>query len=311
MPVTKKAAEKIICCRCKKEYASTTQFYKTNSILYGTSGYLPVCKECLGDIFYRYFKKYNNSKKAIKRMCMAFDLYYDDSIFDTCADDDISVIVGNYIKRINLVQYKGKTFDSTLEGDFFFHNKRKEISQTEFITLPVRKEEPKQEDKKEISSRDINKWGDGFEPEDYENLNSHYKYLKSANPNCDSNQEIFIIELCQIYMLKARALKSGNVDDFKKLSETYRKTFEKAGLKTEQDVSNDADSCWGQLVKDVSQYTVEEYYRDQQLYKDMDGLDDYYQRHCARPLFNTKFGTQTRDTEYYVHEEDEDDSDGE
>lgn len=316
MPVTKKAAEKVICCRCKKEYGSTTFFYKTNSILFGTSGHLPVCKECLGEIFLKYFKKYNHSKRAMKRLCMAFDLYYDDSIFDTCSDDDISVVLGNYIKRLNMVQYKGKTFDTTLEGDFYFQNKKKAINQTEFVTLPLEKpkEEPVQEvqEKKEVSSRDINKWGDGFEPEDYKALNSHYKYLKDANPNCDSNQEIFIIELCQTNMLKMKALREGAVDDYKKLAETYRKTFEKAGLKTEQDVSNDADSCWGQLVKDISQYTVEEYYRDKLLYKDMDGLDDYYQRHCARPLFNTKFGTQTRDKVYYVHEDEyEEDSDDE
>lgn len=273
--------------------------------MYAATGYLPICKKCLLELFDKYTEKYNDSQKALQRICMAFDLYYSDALFESCMNVNGSIL-GSHIRMLNMQQHKGKTFDTAIDEGFEVTSNNN-ISTDNSKKKVETKTEETEETNSNVSKKDIKKWGTDFEDADYQILNSHYEQLKNANPNCDSNQEVFIIDLCYINMQKMKSLRNGDIDSYNKLTESYRKSFKQAGLKTEEEAQNNADACWGLMVKDVGQYTVEEYYRDKQLYKDMDGLGEYYERYVARPIFNTKFGTQERDSEYYVHEEDEDD----
>ena len=115
-------------------------------------------------------------------------------------------------------------------------------------------------------------------------LEEHYKYLKKANPDFDSNQEIFIMDLCQIKMQQTRAMMSGRTDDYIKLTESYRKTFAQAGLKTVKESANDDDFSFGLTAQMIEQYSPAEYYKDKERYKDFDGLGDYITRLLTRPL---------------------------
>lgn len=298
--VENKSAVTYYCCRCGGQYKTPTQFFKSHSNLFADNGIMPVCKKCLTELFNDYIKKYNDVEKALQRICMAFDLYYSKSLFDSCNNGGNSLL-GVYIKNLNMIQYKDKTFDTSIKEGFVF-----DPNNTGEDDVVETNKEPEEFN---VSKKDLKKWGDGFEDVDYQVLNAHYEQLKAANPNCDNNQELFINDLCYIHMQKMKSLRGGDIDSYNKLTESYRKSFKQAGLKTEEEALNNADACWGVMLKEISQYTVEEYYKDKTLYKDMDGLDEYYQRNCARPLFNTKFGTQERDTEYFVHEEDDDDGD--
>jgi hypothetical protein len=290
-------AQKVyVCCQCDGHFNSLTQFYKTYSGLYAGTGYLPICKDCFAKLFNSYVNRYGEIKKAMKRMCMAFDLYYDDAIFNKYSEDP-ERLIGNYIRSLNMIQYKNKTFDTSLDNGFKF-NDDKEEKQVVF--------KPKKnilEDPKPVSQRDIDRWGIGFKNTDYGVLNSHYKFLKTANPNCDSNQEIFITDLCYTKMQQMKAVREGRVDDYNKLTESYRKSFQQAGLKTVQDDTKNPDDCWSLWTGIISQYTPEEYYKDKSLYEDWDKLGEYYERMAIRPLKNLQLGTSERDKEYYVHDD--------
>jgi len=295
---------KCVCCHCG-ESLSKSHFFKSYSDVY-KENLLPICKDCFSRKFGYFLSVYQNSKKAMKRMCMLFDIYFDEDLFDKCDIADDNTVLGNYFRKINMVQYKGKTFENSLENgfNFSFYKQNEKVQ-------PVTNDGSKElvEDEPQISEKDIAKWGFGFESTDYEILNQHYKYLKTANPNCDSNQEIFIKDLCYTEMQKMKALRESRVDDYNKLTESYRKSFKQAGLKTTQEDMKTADDCWSTFVGIVSQYTPEEYYKNKDRYRDHDGLGEYYERMAIRPLRNLQLGTQDRDFEFYVHEED-DESDG-
>lgn len=282
------------CCVCSQPFDSLSEFNKSYSSLYAGTGRLPLCKECLTKIFKSYASEYGDTKKAMKRMCMAYDLYYNDSIFDKC-NDGSDTIMGNYIKKLNMAQYKGRTFDNSLKEGFSFDSVTpiKQMPQTKHKVV-------------EINEKDISNWGDGFSPEDYEILNSHYKYLTDANPQCDSNQEIFIMDLCYTKMQQMKAVREGKVDDYNKLTESYRKSFTQAGLKTVKETNNEEFTV-GVTAETIEKYTPAEYYRNKGLYKDFDNLSDYFSRLILRPLRNLIHGTKERDFEFYVKEGDEDD----
>jgi len=290
------------CCRCHKTF-DKRNFYKTNSPIYTDNGYMPVCKNCLYEIFESFLDKYDNDvNKALKRVCMCFDIYYNDRLSFISDSMDKEVILGNYMKRLNMVQYKNKTMDDSLNEGFEFIDKSADNSESK---LPDRNNP---DDAEEIRRIDIKRWGDGYEAEDYKVLNDHYKYLTDANPNYDSNQEIFIKDLCYTNMLKNKAVIKGNIDDYRKLSDGYIKTFKQAGLKTEQETVNADEFSIAVNVQTIEQYTPAEFYKDKSLYKDHDGIGEYFERFVLRPLRNLQHGSSDRDYEYYVKEEG--DSDG-
>ena len=292
-----------VCCQCNERFTSLTQFYKTYSGLYAGTGYLPICKNCFSKLFDSYIDKYGDVRKAMQRICMAFDLYYNDSIFDTC-NYGTNVMLGNYIKRLNMAQYKGRTFDTTLDEGFEF-NKNVVSDTKKKNSSEIKKQEEQEVD--EISPADIEKWGIGFEKVDYDILNSHYKLLKTANPNCDSNQEIFINDLCYTKMQQMKAVRKGEVDDYNKLTDSYRKSFTQAGLKTVRDSNINEEFTIGVNVETIEKYTPAEYYKNKELYRDFDNIGDYINRFLLRPLRNLMHGTKDRDYEYYVKDEENED----
>lgn len=298
-----KSVDQFVCCCCG-ESLSNDKFYRSNSNFY-TNGILPICKNCFVRKFSEYAKTYMSNKKAMQRMCMAFDVYFNEDVFDKCDTKD-DAVVGKYFRHLNLGQHKEKNFDSSLdEGIFELSGDRKRVKGKRVAIVDEYDNVQEETESSKISPKDIEKWGVGFDIVDYGILNSHYKFLKKVNPNCDNNQEIFINDLCYTKMQQLKAVREGRVDDYSKLTESYRKTFQQAGLKTVQDENKTSDDCWSQWTGIISQYTPEEYYKDKQLYADWDDLGEYYQRMAVRPLKNLQLGTNERDKEYYVHDDKE------
>ena len=300
MPKKASGQASYICCQCNEHFTSLTQFYKTYSGLYAGTGYLPICKNCFSKLFDSYIKKYKDVRKAMQRICMAFDLYYSDSIFETC-NDGTSAMLGNYIKRLNMVQYKGRTFDVTLDEGFEFNK----VASPKSKNIEIRETNESKEEI--INPEDIEKWGIGFENVDYGILNAHYRLLKTANPNCDSNQEIFITDLCYTKMQQMKAVREGRVDDYNKLTDSYRKSFTQAGLKTVKDSNINEEFTIGVNAETIEKYTPAEYYKDKKLYHDFDNIGEYIERFLLRPLRNLMHGTKDRDYEYFVKDEENED----
>lgn len=292
-----------VCCQCEKHSNSPANFYKTNSTLYTNNGYLPICKDCLNKLFGIYTTRYGSQVKAMKRICMAYDLYFSQTLFDKC-DCGSEATLGTYIKMLNMVQYRAKTFDNTLSENFVFNDAQDYVEKPK-ASAKTESKDIEEENEYEVTQEDIQKWGGGLSPIDYSDLNDHYTFLKNANPNCDSNQEIFIVDLCYTKMLQRRAIRDGNPDTFGKMSEQYRKTFEKAGLKTVRDASADEDFTMGINIETIEKYTPSEYYKNKELYKGYDDIGDYIDRFLLRPLRNLQFGSSDRDHEFYVKDEEE------
>lgn len=286
------------CCHCK-EPLSTKNYYKNNSDFYFGTHHLPICKNCLNKMFSVYSLQYGSTKKAMQRLCMAYDLYYNDALFESC-DDGSDVVIGNYIKKLNINQYKNKTFDTSIDEGFYFGN----LSSQPNVSDKSGNDDEIEEE--QIDPKLIMKWGKGFSYSDYETLEEHYNQLKRNNPNATNNQEIFITSLCHLNMLMMKALKASDLDSYAKANEQYSKTFTKAGLKTVQEVNMGDDDCWGECVRKIEKYAPAEYYKNKKLFKDFDSAGNDFKRFVLRPLRNLMHGTTDRDYEFCVKEGDED-----
>ena len=289
---------KFKCSCCGKGFNNQkTYFQKSNSPLFqANNGYLPWCKECTDKYFEKLIALYSgNEEHAIQHFCQQADWVYD--IEPLKAAREISSDrsrISHYAEKKNLNVDGRKTYIDSIKYEY--ETKEYEIIQS--------KEQAKS-DEISVSASAIDRWGVGFTEIDYKILDDHYKMLKKNNPNCDSNQEIFIKSLCNINMLMARSLRDGDSDKYVKLTDQYAKTFKNAGLRTveEKDSSNDETFCM--TLGFISDYTPEEFYKDKELYKDFDGLGEYIDRHITRPMRNLFEGTNIRDKEYFVPEMDE------
>lgn len=286
------------CDKCHTEGLKPINFYRSNSSLYDNNGYMPICKNCLAKLYNKYLLSFHDIHKAIKRICMAYDLYYSDSIVAQCMKKSHAATptIGDYIKKLNMSQYKGKTFDNTIDEGFLF-----DLDDADILPEKTEETKPVTTIPESVKAR----WGSGLSDDDYKTLEEHYRYLKKANPDFDSNQEIFIMDLCQTKMQQTRAMTAGRTDDYIKLTESYRKTFSQAGLKTTPDTTESNNESWGTWISMISKYTPEEYYKDKTLYKDFDGIGEYFKRFVLRPLKNLQFGTTDRDKEFFVSDEEE------
>lgn len=285
------------CCQCG-EILPVTDFYRSASSMYSAIGHLPICKRCLLREYKRYKIDYMNREQAMQRVCMAFDIYFNRTIFESGSGND-DTLLGNYLRKINLGQYKNKTFDNTIEEGFNIPT---------VDTGDTRPDESKPTktgsgENHSVDQRLIDKWGDGLSYIDYQELEKHHKYLKDANPNCDSNQDIFITDLCYTKMQQMKAIRDGDVDAYNKLTDSYRKSFQQAGLKTVKE-SNVSDSfTMGVTIDTIEKFTPAEYYKDKKLYRDFDGIGEYIERFMLRPLRNLMHGTSDRDSEFYVKDD--------
>lgn len=294
---------KCVCCSCGEPLA-LTKFYKSNSVFYA-DGHLPICKECFSSKFGHFAAEYHSNKMAMQRMCMTFDIYFNEAAFDSCDTDD-STVLGNYFRKLNLSQHKGKTFEDSIKEGFDLSGDRKPIKETQEV-VNVDSDDEENENADMIDPADIEKWGAGLEPTDYTILNSHYRLLSSSNPQCDGNAEIFIIDLCYTKMQQMKAVRESRVDDYKKLTESYIKSFTQAGLKTVKDTNAMEDFTIGVNAETIEKYTPAEYYKNRSLYKDHDNIGDYIERFLLRPLRNLMRGTKDRDVEFFVKDEEEND----
>ena len=286
------------CSCCGKGYNSLkNNFQKSNSPLFQSNdGYLPWCKDCTDKYMTQLTAFYSgNEEHAIEHFCQQVDWVYDIEPLK-CAREISSdrSRISSYAAKKNLNVGGRKTYFDTLKYNY-------EQRQDEIITS---REQAKSEEST-ITASAVDRWGVGFTEQDYKNLDEHYRMLKKVNPNIDSNQEIFVKDLCNIHMLKIHALQNGDSKEYATLVEQYAKTFKQAGLRTveEKDASNDETFCM--TLGFISDYTPEEFYQDKELYADWDKIGEYMERHILRPMMNLETGSDVRDKEFFVPEVDE------
>lgn len=287
-----------ICPTCGNNYKDLKSFPASQSELYaGWDYHIPLCRTCLDEVFKHYTNAYGGDEdKAIRRICEKFDIYYNVSLLN--ASRKITKTrsrIHNYISKANLLQYKDKTFDTTLDEE-----RNNTISSMEDY------DEKKLNGEITATKIALKRWGVGvFADTDYSILEEHYKMLKDNNPNADNNQEIFIKSLCHLNLLMIKALKNNDLDGYTKANSEYAKTFKQAGLRTveEKDSSNDETFCM--TLGFISDYTPEEFYENRELYKDWDNIGEYMERHVTRPMINLEMGSDIRDKEFFVPEGDD------
>ncbi len=108
------------CRLCGKSFKTAKgNFYKSSQSLYfqRNSGYGDICSVCLQDLYTQANKKYKSERMALITICSVMDWYYDEVLYESVMRDRDTFSAGVYARLLNNVQYRGKTFiTSVVEG---------------------------------------------------------------------------------------------------------------------------------------------------------------------------------------------------
>lgn len=226
--------EKYKCFYCGKAYVDTN-YYSSNSIFYGDAGKLPYCKQCVERLYQYYAKKYAEEgypypeRKAVKRLCMAFDIYYKEDIFNSSLknyrDSDVSTSpMSQYMRVIQLIQYnrKKETYENTLEKE----------SQHEIVEgAPI---DTHTDFKADQNTIDL--FGSGFSNEDYEFLKREYEDWTARHECKTKAQEEVFKDICFNRLQNLKALRKG--EETKDITAAFQKLLDSGKLQPKQNAGD-------------------------------------------------------------------------
>lgn len=220
--------DKCTCFYCGKEYVDTN-YYKSNSVFYSNIGKIPYCKQCIGKIYDRYLETYTNEGcltpelNAVKRICMAFDVYFNKDAFDAAINKrenrniNISAL-GAYMNLIQLSQYKGKSYDNTLS----------DIEKANFVAnFPT-----EVIDTLDVDEKTINFFGAGFTNEDYIFLKREYEDWTARHECKTKAQEEVFKDICFNRLQNLKALRKG--EETKDITAAFQKLLDSGKLQPKQ-----------------------------------------------------------------------------
>ena len=269
----KKVSEMInyTCFKCKVQKRET-EFYKSNSTVYEK---IPVCKECVSQVYEYYLNKYIDPDVAIIKICRMFDVYYNKDLLQTFKDKNTEAsLLTLYFRSVNsLIQYRNFTFDDS------------DLENTESTT------------EKMIDSlhdkKDIEFWGKGYPPCDYEFLNTCFdRWIKTHKHDTES-ELVCLREICKIELEKEKN-RQMNKSDVKLNRELLVWMSAAQAASKNTDTSKDLGS-FGEYIKRIEKTRPAEWFQDKALYQDFDGLKQYLLDFTFRPLKNLLIGSKDFD----------------
>lgn len=223
-PDVKRPTE-FFCCRCGKYYSKqATNFPISKSALYaGNNGYLPVCKSCVGELYKYYLRILGSETKAAERVCQKFDYFYSSMLFSPIlATSNPETVMTSYIGRLCVSENKLKSYD-----DYIIENEK---MQKDY-------EESGEADRElEIIENGRRVWGLDLDAKDYIYLDNEFADWNERCAIDGKTRESLVREICVIKLQQNKALLSGDIETYNKLSTTFQKTLTTAELTPKQEI---------------------------------------------------------------------------
>ena len=192
---------KFYCCSCGTAFSRQKGYFPvSHSPMYRGTGYLPFCAECMDNLFDTYKQELGSDRKAMRRICMKIDLYWNDIIYDMVERTaGVNSRVRNYIGKTNIVRFIDKSFDDTILEESAIE--KKTTLQVDNISSVCLLENEELEEILEIPEEVMLFWGPGYTPKMYFELEERRIFWISKYPkgyNFDIGEEALLRQLCSL-----------------------------------------------------------------------------------------------------------------
>ena len=86
---------------------------KTSPLFTANELYTHICADCINELMFEMQTRYKDTKIALMIMCQYLDIYFSEELYES-TKGNANFSFGNYLKYVNLGQYKAKNFTSSL-----------------------------------------------------------------------------------------------------------------------------------------------------------------------------------------------------
>lgn len=289
----------VYCRRCMKN-KPPKDFYKAVDHFLDSSGVMSICSACISDIYIRQYNVERDLRRAIYKTCQIVNILYTDSAVQATETHlknkeilpDHPSVFGMYKSKIasTLKGVGVAKMDDSVAMDFTFRYENSSIPEHSPEELDFGGAEGV-----------IEFWGDGYGIEEYRFLEKELADWKRSYSCQNKAEEFFLKQICMKSLELEKAKKEGKSGDG--ILKSMQDLLKNAALTPAQQTaasSGKGTETWGVFIKNIEETTPAEYYKDKELFKDFDGIEEYIKRYITRPLKN--FVTGSRD--FNVTEED-------
>lgn len=198
-------SDKVVCTKCGIAYSRRKGYFSVSyAENYKGIGYIPVCKNCVDNMYSKYLSQCSDTALATRQVCRKLDLYWNENIFKSALKKSSTrTIMTQYIIKINSVSCVGKSYDDTLldEGTFWAFKENKSTDDKSSESSNHKETESKTESTYVPTEEVISFWGSNFTPDMYEELEQRRTYWMSKLPEgvvVDIGTEAIIRQICNL-----------------------------------------------------------------------------------------------------------------
>lgn len=200
------------CSRCRTAYPQQKgNFpYSQSTIYEGNNHYATLCKKCVDELYDHYVEILGSEMAATRRMCYKLDMYFSPKVFESTESATLTRSrMSEYASKLMLNQFKGKTFDTTLDEEY----------NSDVI-----------EASGEIDKKTVQFFGEGFEASDYRFLQEQYSdWVSQYECKNKAQQELFKdLSFAQLNLVKAQ--RENDTRKVKEAMEAKQRAMQNQGI---------------------------------------------------------------------------------
>jgi hypothetical protein len=245
-------------------------FYAAVDHFLDSNGKMSICKDCINSMYDSFYRTEKDVGRTILKMCRILNVKFDPSAIESVEQQietmkengrELSGVFGTYKSKLLAIQ-SGKIGERNLEPDLTYHEPPSEIVEE---TLSV-------DEGKNLEYFEA-KWGPGLNMDDYIFLDQEYSDFARSSKLDTHAEEIFVKEICYIRnsIRKKREQSKPVGNDLDTLTKLMKET---ALTPAQQGGSSKSIDTFGNWIKDVETMTPAEWYKEQEKYRDMDGIEE-------------------------------------
>jgi hypothetical protein len=271
----------VYCRKCMKMKVAGKDVYQSVDLTLDKNGYMSICKECCQEIYENSYAIEHSLEKALLRTCKILNVGWIANAVDATRNhidkgrakgqEDFSVF-GIYKSKLSTL--------ANLSGD-------QALTFEEYPVIEsVKNNTPEQEENQtyqELQSF----WGKGKSYEDISYLQNEFNELGGATAIDDRPKAILLREICfQLLEIEKDRLANKDVEKrVKALGEMMSNSAIRPDQKKVAD-GNKSSEAFGVWLADIEKYKPAEWYKNQDIYKDVNGIKEYWDTHILRPFLN-------------------------
>ena len=282
------------CCKTK----SSKEFYLATDKFIDQNGIMSVCRECIGEIYVGQYNVEHSVERALYKCCRILNVLYTESAAQATVTqlknkeklgDDLTVFGIYKAKLLSTMRGSDSIDKGGHGGDLTF--------QYENASMPERSDPVDFTGSESV----IEQWGDGLTPDEYRFLEKTLAEWEKSYSHQNKAERFFMKQICLKELELENARKEGKSPD--SILKSMQELLKNGALTPAQQTaasSGKGVETWGMFIKNIEETTPAEYYKNKEMFRDFEGIEEYIARFITRPLKN--FVTGSRD--FNISEED-------